>query len=60
MKTLMLTRLLIWAMVVAMPLWFSGCKKGNEDTVTPATSSASVEGNYKVTALKVDSKVKGI
>jgi hypothetical protein len=59
MKTLMTTRLLVWAMIVAMPLWFSSCKKGSDDTVTPATATSSVEGNYKVSALKVDPKVQG-
>lgn len=52
-------RPLVWIMLVAMPLGFSSCKKGADDTVSPATTSPSVEGNYKVSALKAEPKVQG-
>ena len=59
MKTVMLTRLLAWAMIVAMPLWFSSCKKGSDDATVTPVAAASVEGNYKLSALKADPKIQG-
>ena len=56
MKTLSTTSLFAWALVVALPLWFSSCKKSdNNDTVTPTT----IEGNYKISALKASPKILG-
>ena len=45
-------RLLAWALVVALPLWFGSCKKGSDDAVTPSTSS--VEGSWKISGYKID------
>jgi hypothetical protein len=46
-----LGRLLTWALVLAMPLWFGSCKKenGGGDVVTPN----SVEGNWKISGMKL-------
>ena len=43
------TRLLTWALIAALPLWFGSCKK-NADVVSPAT----VEGSWRISAYKVD------
>lgn len=43
-------RLLAWALVVAMPLWFGSCKKENGgDPITPN----SIEGNWKISGINV-------
>ncbi|AUD02580.1 lipocalin-like domain-containing protein [Spirosoma pollinicola] len=42
-----------WVLVLAMPLWFGSCKKGSDDTVTPATSS-SIQGGWKISGYKID------
>jgi hypothetical protein len=46
------TRLTLWALLLAMPLLVSSCRKDN-DSVTPAT----VEGNWKLTGLKYNPAV---
>lgn len=57
MKKVLLVRLMAWGLVVVMPLWFGSCKKDTIEAVTPTT--ASVEGNYKVNALKANPKIQG-
>lgn len=52
MKTITIGRLLAWALVVAMPLWFGSCKKGGDSVVTPSTSS--VQGSWKISGYKID------
>ncbi|MCK8493308.1 lipocalin family protein [Spirosoma sp. RP8] len=51
MDMMKLGRLLTWALVVAMPLWFGSCKKegGGGDLVTPN----SVEGSWKISGIKL-------
>jgi hypothetical protein len=39
-------RLMAWAMILAMPVWFGSCKKGSDDAVTPTTSS--VQGSWRI------------
>ncbi|GAB4022024.1 hypothetical protein EXU85_28210 [Spirosoma sp. KCTC 42546] len=58
MQNLRSSRLFIWALLIAMPLWFDSCKKDDENPViTPTTT---IEGSYKITALKANPKVGGI
>ncbi|MBC3788982.1 lipocalin family protein [Spirosoma utsteinense] len=57
MKNLISERPMAWMLVMAMPLWFGSCKKDAGETVTP--TATSIEGNYKVSALKVNPKVQG-
>ncbi|MVM32926.1 hypothetical protein GO755_22995 [Spirosoma sp. HMF4905] len=52
------SRFLIWAFIVAMPLWFDSCKK-NDDNPT-VTTTTTIEGSYKITALKANPKIGGI
>lgn len=52
----MLVRLMVWTLVVVMPLWFGSCKKDSNESVTP--TAASVEGSYKLSALKVNPKIQ--
>lgn len=52
MKNLNVVRLMAWALVVAMPMWFGSCKKGSDDAVTPTTSS--VEGSWRISGYKID------
>jgi hypothetical protein len=47
------TRLTLWALLLAMPLLFSSCKKDNDD-VTPAT----VEGDWKITGIKANPAIE--
>jgi len=55
MKKLYSAQSIAWALVVVMPLWFGSCKKSDDNpVVTPTTT---VEGNYKITALKIDPAV---
>lgn len=52
MKNRNAARLMAWALIVGMPLWFGSCKKGSDDAVTPSTSS--VEGSWKISGYKID------
>ncbi len=45
-------RLMAWALVVAMPLWFGSCKKGSDDAVTPSTSA--VQGSWRISGYKIN------
>ncbi len=45
------SRLLTWALVAAMPLWFGNCSK-KSDSVTPASSS--IEGTWQISGYKID------
>lgn len=45
------TRLFIWAMIMAMPVWFASCKKDGSEAITP--SGSSVEGSWKISGMKV-------
>jgi hypothetical protein len=56
MKNLRSFPLSIWALLVAIPLVTGSCRDDNPATATPAT----VEGNYKITALSVDPKALGL
>ncbi|MFD2932923.1 lipocalin family protein [Spirosoma flavum] len=58
MKNLCPSRLLAWSLLVTIPLWFSSCKKSDDPTTT--TPTTTVEGSYKVNALKVSPKVGGL
>lgn len=44
-------RLLAWALVLAMPLWFGSCKHG--DGGGPVTPN-SIEGSWKISGLKIN------
>ncbi|GAB4028205.1 lipocalin family protein [Spirosoma gilvum] len=46
------TRLMAWALVVALPMWFGSCKKGSDDAVTPSTSA--IEGSWRISGYKID------
>ncbi|QJW88719.1 lipocalin family protein [Spirosoma taeanense] len=50
-------RLLALMLVIALPMWFGSCKKDGTEAVMP--TNTSVEGNYKVSAIKVDPKIEG-
>ena len=52
MKNKNAARLMAWALVLGMPLWFGSCKKGSDDAVTP--SKSSVEGSWKVSGYKIN------
>lgn len=54
---MIVVRLMAWTLVAVMPFWFGSCKKDSSETVNPTT--ASVEGNYKVSALKANPKIQG-
>lgn len=43
-------RLLAWVLVMGLPLWLGSCKKDGTEAVTPS----SIEGNWKLTAMKVN------
>lgn len=49
MKTFTSSRVLTYALIIALPLWFGSCKK-NDDVVTPS----SIEGSYRISAYRVD------
>ncbi|RIV19812.1 hypothetical protein DYU11_23075 [Fibrisoma montanum] len=51
MKLMNPARLLTWALVMAMPLWFASCKNdnGGPDPVKPN----SVEGSWKISGMKL-------
>ena len=57
MKTLRSSHPLAWVLSVAILLGSGSCKK-NEDTTPPPTTT--VEGSYKISALKVDPKALGL
>ena len=57
MKTLRSPRLLIWAFLLTMPLWFSNCSNNDNPTITNTTT---IEGAYKITALTANPKVGGV
>ena len=50
MRSLCSGRLLTYALIVALPLWFGSCKKDGGDPVTPA----SIEGTWKIVASQID------
>lgn len=52
MKTMSIARIIAWALVIAMPLWFGSCKKGTDDAVTPTTSS--VQGSWKISGYTIN------
>ena len=54
MKKANTSRLLAWAMVLAIPMWFGSCKKG-DDPVSPTTSA--IEGSWKISGYKIDPAV---
>lgn len=56
MKKLHVSRPLVCALVLAISLLVGNCKK-SDDPAVPAT--ASVEGSYKISTLKVDPKALG-
>lgn len=56
MQKLNSSRLFIWALIVALPLWFDSCKKDDENP----TITTTIEGSYKITALKANPKVGGV
>ena len=58
MKNLPVSRLLIWAMLMPLSLWFDSCKKSDDPTTT--TPTTTVEGSYKISTLSVDPKVLGL
>lgn len=55
MKQLTSPRLLAYALMMALPLWFGSCKKDDADVVTPT----SIEGNWKLTSMKVNPAIDG-
>lgn len=57
MKHLHSSRLIAWTLLLALPLWFGSCKKDDNPTVV---DTPTVEGSYKITALKANPKVGGI
>lgn len=57
MKKTYVFRPLVWAFALTVTLFVGGCKK-NDDPVTPP--APSVEGNYKISTLRVDPKVQGL
>ncbi len=57
MKKMHVSRPLVWAFVLAIPLLVGNCKK-SDDPAVPATPS--VEGSYKISTLRVDPKVQGL
>lgn len=57
MKNLRLSRLSAWTLLLVLPLWFGSCKKDDNPTVNNTTT---IEGSYKITALKANPKVGGI
>ncbi|QJD80967.1 lipocalin-like domain-containing protein [Spirosoma rhododendri] len=48
------TRLLTWALIVAVPFWFGSCSKSGSDSVTPASS---IEGTWVYTGVKINPAV---
>ena len=57
MKNLISARPLAYALLVAMPLWFGSCKKNGNESVTPVVTTASIEGNWKITTMKLNPAV---
>lgn len=58
MKNRFLSRSLALMLMLAMTLGFDSCKKSDDNpVVTPTTT---IEGNYKITALKIDPAVSGL
>ncbi len=53
MKMMNFSRLLVWAVVLVMPLWFASCKKDGSEAVTPGGSSNGVEGSWKISGMKI-------
>lgn len=51
------SHLLIWALIAAMPLWFTSCKKDEDN---PSTSSTTIEGTYKLSTLTIDPAKLGL
>lgn len=51
MKKVNASRLLAWAMILAIPVWLGSCKKG-DDPVSPTTSA--VVGSWKISGYKID------
>ncbi|GAB3038648.1 lipocalin family protein [Spirosoma pulveris] len=56
MKNIIPSRLLTYAVVLALPMWFGSCSKND----TPDTVSSTVEGSYKISALTASPKVAGV
>lgn len=56
MKTLPVSRFFAWTLLSVLSVWFTNCKKSDDPTTT---TPATVEGNYKISALKVNPKVLG-
>ncbi|WP_020600252.1 lipocalin family protein [Spirosoma panaciterrae] len=52
MKNTNVIRLMAWALVMALPMWFSSCKNGGDSTVTPSTSV--VEGSWRISGYKIN------
>jgi hypothetical protein len=58
MKNQFLSRSLALMLMLALTLGFDSCKKSDDNpVVTPTTT---IEGNYKITALKIDPKALGL
>jgi hypothetical protein len=49
------SRILTWAILLALPLWFSNCSKTSSDPAPAAT----IAGSYKITSYKVSPAVSG-
>ena len=52
MKKSMLTRPLVYALVMALPFWLSSCKKDGTEAVTPTNSA--IQGTWKVSGYKIE------
>ncbi|MFD2574508.1 lipocalin family protein [Spirosoma soli] len=46
-----LSRLMVWAFVLVMPLMFASCKKDGNEVVNP--SGNAVEGSWKISDIKI-------
>ena len=46
-------RLLAWALVVAMPLWFGSCKKEDGGIINPPAPN-SIEGSWKISGINLN------
>ncbi|GAB2566299.1 lipocalin family protein [Spirosoma areae] len=57
MKKLLLPRLLSFALMIALSVWLDSCKKEDDPGAQPTPTT--VEGNYKITALKASPKLLG-
>ena len=51
MKMMNMGRLMAWALVVAMPLWFGSCKKEN-GVIDPIVTPNAIEGSWKISSIK--------